>query len=639
MNKELPMYGGAGLSIAGTNAHPVNTPDVSSKATNQALQNGQSAVQSAMDTYIGIRDFGTGQEQERRLRELVDANDTETKRRLALAPGHPESLYTRNGFLNDTVMENMIYATRKKIHELPGEYLDPMRKIQAEDTRKNVAENLTLRTRGLIEQRQIQAGRQAFEDNYTLAQQQNDYVGMTDAVNGAVSAGVITPTRGNIMRYDGEQKFLSKQIEELIAKDPTQAFNALEDGTFAGLDPTTQIRYKKQIESSLGGAQKLLPMTPEERDIVARGGSVRPKYAARPGATKIEREAADYKNQKGYIPDGMKLKLNAECHNALRLFDENSTEADVKDYAKYWSSYEMDYNVLTLMATDKLDDIKGKTDVSHSLNLDAFVASLPNSVFADANNKEKLSEAKTMVANKLRESFVVWKSTHPKSNYGQQITQASVFASRIIREFEKSKKNTKEADDAKTIEAQMDSVDLRTPEFKDSEKYKEELKKDKRGYLETSASKEGEKPVRKKSGLALEPVKPVPGKNIGIYLSKNKFDAVVKEFGENAVVEIELTEGKKSFLRTQVLGWYEGEDDGVHMTTAARAELGRFEPGRTVFQYFSTNEKKDGWIKPHKEASYDTPNIDDLISEDEGLLPEEAVMASDLPNPLLPEIN
>lgn len=173
---------------------------------------------------------------------------------------------------------------------------------------------------------------QAFQDNLSLAEKTQDWGGYISAINNAEQGGILSNSKANELRYDGEQKQLGSQLEHDILENPQKAMLSIVRGQYDNMAANIRSRMTKACEQALSLDCKQLAFTQEERQKIEQGLSVKPKYDVRNGATEQEHKGRNHFNTYGTygtydtIKDEIKVGWKEEIQNAP--VPENQQDAD-----------------------------------------------------------------------------------------------------------------------------------------------------------------------------------------------------------------------------------------------------------------------------------------------------------------------
>ncbi len=333
---DQPLYQGARLDIASSIPHPLATPDITSKATAQASANAAAGIDSIINDFIKIKDFGTSQQQENKLRNINSGFEAEANRRMSLAPGHEQSLFDDNGNINANAADDLIHEYTTQINELPGSYINPASAMQAANIRQSVAGNLRSNLYNLAAKKQIQTSRTAFEDNLSLAISQKDYTSAINNLEQAVANGLISRTRANQHTASIRHDAAMEEANNLAVTNPVLLYDRLENQEYDGtLSPVEQhfMRGKLQAERDNNlrdGFLKSFLLEPKE------GGSSSTKKDGNPAFTGLftEQECGWMTAiNSGKFPD-VEKSISAKAIEEARAFKPDSPDSPGMENAR-----------------------------------------------------------------------------------------------------------------------------------------------------------------------------------------------------------------------------------------------------------------------------------------------------------------
>ena len=597
---DQPLYQGARLNIAGSTPRPIETPDLTSQAASRASANAAAGLEGIINDFVKIKDFGTSQQQETRLREINAGFEAEADRRMALAPGHEQSLFDENGILIPSAIDDLVHEYSSQINDLPGAYINPETGLHASSIRQSVADNLRSNLFNIATKKQIQTSRSAFEDNLAKAETLKDYDGMHLSIESALRSGIISSARANAMHYKTSQKAMKAGLEKTIAKSPADAYEAIDSGYYDSMDLTELAHYKHSLETQLSRYCEPVTITESERRAATNGLPVKPKFKVRNGATADEYKWRKYYNEHGtYAPFAQDIRNAWEEELANAPVPKNDTERKqwednfLKKYCDQDTGYGCDINELQLRAKDKMDELQGLVDLNNRINLDTMLEAIPDDQIASdvtswyrgsEYNNAQIAKRRNSVKSQLGTLMASWRSTHPKATYDQELTQASQFIKRIVK-TESENNDMDPEKEAKDLVNSLEGKDLRTKTDTTGQDSRH------RAWQE---SQHAYTPPPDKQFLYSspfdEPIAPIPGSREGIYVPQAFYEQLKKQYGENPFVDVTL--GNKANVRIPVLGGYEGEDIGAKMTMSARRRLASFEPGRARLRFYKGEETK-----------------------------------------------
>lgn len=237
------MYTGAHAQL-GNGAVPLPIPDIGIQAAQHANQRGAAALDETVNQYFKIRDFGESQKIEGQLRQQTADFDTEFKRRAALAPGSPDSLYDDRGTLLKNQLDNLVTEYTNNIGDLNGNFINPEARLRSDAMRQQVSSDLGIRAYGKATELEIQRTREHFQSNYDLAIRNEDYTGAGYSVASARDSGVITAEKADIMLLDLRDTALIARGQKQSQEDPVAFWNELDDAN----SPYTALPLSKRMQ-------------------------------------------------------------------------------------------------------------------------------------------------------------------------------------------------------------------------------------------------------------------------------------------------------------------------------------------------------------------------------------------------------
>lgn len=201
MSRELPMYEGARREAAQVQVvDSVRLPRV--QGMGEVFDRAVDAGLRAAHSYGKLHDFGVRQRVEHELRMNQDEMDEEFQRGMEARWGAEGSFYNADGSRNEDALAAFKEKWRERNEGIGRRYL--LRESALEDAGDMMAVNdaMSRRVDSATLEGEFSNRRRVFNDNFELALKQDDYVGASAAVRGAVEAGQITEAKGRSMLLD-----------------------------------------------------------------------------------------------------------------------------------------------------------------------------------------------------------------------------------------------------------------------------------------------------------------------------------------------------------------------------------------------------------------------------------------------------
>lgn len=585
----------------------------------------------------------------------------------------------------DTASNEEILALRQKIKDNPGLYdkhrqwgkesmdrinkmdfsfSDDLNTARFTSQKKKMLDGINYDVEGSISDAGLNDAKTTLGANMKMYAEQGNWDSYRNTVEYGRGNNLITQGERDLYISEANTKQQEGRLDELLLNNPEGAFDAIDNGEFDDLPSDKLLRYKKTVESYLRTQSKPIPLSDQDRANIEAGKSVSTKYGLRDGATEPEHEWRDHFHEFGnydkYKGDIRKAWMD-DISNMPVMTTKEERDSWMKEKVKQWCSYDMGYGVdmneFKLLAQDKMDELSGTVDTAKRIDLDtcfsflsdAQIVPVLQSAVDDAVNSSYLTDerrrlavneanikrnnARTEIEGKTKIAMVVWRSNHKDAGYDKELEQLSLFVARFAKE---AGYNEEEKADTfgRGIASYLESKDVGQ---KDSKNAIEAQKLKNRDYMASQKTFFPWENKKKMSPASECNIMSVSGSEKGAYIPKAEYDSLKKKFG-NVYVAVDLP--NKAHARVPVLGWYEGENTGVQLTTGARRSLNNFNPNKAKVRFF-TGDGKATEGKPSPINGYsasNVPNINDLPEGSEGLLPETAVQVSNLESPLLPPL-
>lgn len=591
MSQEIPLYQGHKQEISEVVPRPIQTPDVISRATDIASQNASNLLTGAVEAYGKIQDSRGRNTQEKELRTIQMQHDTDLQRRFQIAAGKTGSMYREDGSINEQELNNAITETEKKVRNISPSFFNPLSGELATQQREAFASSIKDRTYALATKYSNQAARQALGDNYNLAVQTGDWGGASDILNDATQAGIMSQTQAalkhlalNRHRYTLDQKATESNLSGLIQSDPKQAFEAINNGDFDNLDPSTLNRLKDSLRKDLSVYAEPEPLNEQEQATIANGGTVKQRSKPRFGATEEEWKWHNNYLQTGSY-DAHKEDITKRWNEELEALPVPKTEAEAKQIAnsfiKKWAGsesgggYGVEPNNLTLRVEDRLAELMGKVNTSNRNDIDLAIQFIPDGILTEKldswylwssveEETDKLAKTKATLSSNVKNSMAQWRIEHPDAKLSEDRAQIFFYAATYAKDSG-GEAIAEPAKTAKEINLKLADKDLREQNIKDRPELIKNQEEKRREYLETHPAAstkqlemryEGSKPIENTvSHLDMN------GEE-GAYVSRETYQELEKTYGDNIYAKVAM---KKSgaFARIPIVGAYEGEDQGI----------------------------------------------------------------------------
>lgn len=666
---DVPLYNGARPQLDST-PQPLETPGIGLKANMEAVQRGAQALDAAVGKFEAIQDFGEDQRIEGILGETSAEFEQEFARRASLAPGAEEGLYDEEGHLHRGHLDALVKDYANRIDEIRPGYINGDSRLKADALLLRSKQQLGIRALGKAAEREIVVSRQTYQDNLKNALDRKDYGAARDLNSRARKNDVISQNQYEYEDWKFNQLDRIGQFKASLAKNPLAVAAQYEDGLYDDIEPDARRELEKDLQTALRQQVRQIPFTEEERKLMERGGSVRPKFDRLPGDTEQMVKWREEKNR-GMLHLHQKdidAAWREDVYNVPVLKSAGQYNVWKNDLIRRWCDEKTGFGVnpelLGLAADERIADLQGLASAKNHLNASAFFNTVdPADVapefhkkwkdakedwyWTDGGRKETEDATKKEYDQKVQQArseayaaYLFWSQNNPKADYYKQYqTACSLLADRASRLDEENE--VKKED----LEFKYMGRDLGDKGRQRGQNALEEQVKRNKEYRKKTA--EGIAAGDKIKVEAVSPVlpavmatdiQPVPEDRPGVYLSREDYEKVVEFYGDipEMVGVVPGRGSQRACCRVPVLGWHEG--DGVLLTRGARhgqlGVVGRIDGLEVRFRrpkeskILSPEERKkwmEGKRRKMEEPSL-LPPLDASASappEDYGLLPVE----------------
>lgn len=210
--RSLPLYNGATPQAPQQHFQaPPSAPHV--QHMGGLLDSAINAGIKTFEKYEDICDTATDNRVEHELRKNDDAMEIEFQQKMNLPWGADGSFFTSEGRRNDDNINAFISSWQEKNQQIARPYWSKTRAMRSEAECSRVNDNFRSKIRAMVLDAENKNNKQNFHDNYELAIKQGDFAGAANAIARAVSAGYISPKRGEIMRLDLAKRGVKSGVE------------------------------------------------------------------------------------------------------------------------------------------------------------------------------------------------------------------------------------------------------------------------------------------------------------------------------------------------------------------------------------------------------------------------------------------
>lgn len=233
MSRELPLYQGATPQTPQQQMlGPGFTPHV--QPMGGMLDAAVQAGLGAGEQYAELKDFGASQQAEHQRRVHDQQMRKEFESRLRLPWGSEGSFYDSEGNRREDEVNAFIIKWQEKNNRIPRPFWLEKNAMRDEGDLMQANDALASRVELMTLDAEAKNRKQAFQDNYDLAVEQEDWPGAHRVIDRAVEAGQITRARGDEMRLKVDKTSVLHHFENLAATNPDLAADMINRGELDG---------------------------------------------------------------------------------------------------------------------------------------------------------------------------------------------------------------------------------------------------------------------------------------------------------------------------------------------------------------------------------------------------------------------
>ena len=363
MSRELPLYQGATPQTPQQQMQgPGFTPHV--QPMGGMLDAAVQAGLGAGEQYAELKDFGASQQTEHQRRVHDQQMRKEFESRIRLSWGSEGSFYDSEGNRREDEVKAFIIKWQEKNNGIPRPFWLEKNAMRDEGDLMQANDALASRVELMTLDAEAKNRKQAFQDNYDLAVEQEDWPGAHRVIDRAVEAGQITRARGDIMLLDLRDTALMARARKQSEEDPVAFWNELDDdgSPYAALPFSKRMQLQRLASLSMQGFSRSFVKSVETGNAKAKkipgsktsttstGNAKKEKEIYNPAPSNITRNLhalwrrynGDFKEGQGKI-DAMPFL--AEQGRAMITSPHDETEAEMvialykqfgqgEDYAK-----------------------------------------------------------------------------------------------------------------------------------------------------------------------------------------------------------------------------------------------------------------------------------------------------------------
>ncbi len=664
-------YNGAGLNISQA-AHGdlrVRQVEYDGSAVQRAVMSGADAQQGVVSEAQRLMDYEAGAEAMRKLREARGRYEQKLREGLSAAPGTKLSLLRADGEVDEEKLEAMAYRAQDEVDKIRPKFWSAQRLAKYEQQYADFESETRRHVEGLVKQHQLHGIRRAGEAALEEAEKLGDARGYQYELANQVDAGLLMEREAHVKMLEFNERQHAKMQDEgykvlmnEAVNDPTGVMLRMGRGQYADMDAVRLERVYALAHRAAAMRAEQEDFTEKEKQAIAQGQVVKPRFKVRNGATEQE-----YKWREHYNREGTYGKFTGEIREAFDAEvaacpvpqDEEEAEMWVGYMVKKWSDPQTGYGLneytVRLRCRQQAQTWLGAVEQEGQMRFstDAFLNSLTDEQIApwaagmaayrkaefkddaelNAEAATLLGDRKAAILHDVRNAMARWSAANPNASYSQAyekcmgylLTYSEQHDTEIdmnvasswddadaeekfesaARDAAENQRGRIEADGAAAVFTEQSGVSGKESQWKRYAEYKAQ-----------------QRPVvvqeRSKADMErLYGVSKVESDEEALYVTQEQYDKLVKKFGENPVAHVTLP-GSRAYLPVPVRV---GEVDGFALSDVAMVRLNNTHAKRASIR-FAAGEKKDK-KKADDALPPDVPDDGLVPVEQNELFPEE----------------
>ena len=665
-------YNGPGLNISQAahgdlRAHQV---DFDGSGIERAAMSGAAATQGLVNEYQRLQDYREGADAMRRLREAGGRFNEQVKRGLSAAPGTRESVLREDGRLDEGKMEELYFRARDEVEKIQPKFWSAQRRARYEQEFADWESENRRRVEGLVHQHRAAGIRRAGVAALEEAEKLGDARAYWNELANQVDAGLLMEREARVKmlafnerRHAQQQDEGYKVLMNEAVSDPAGVLLRMERGEYADMDAVRLERVYAMAQRAAAMRAEQEDFSEKEKQAIAQGQVVKPRFKVRNGATEQEYKWRDHYNREGTygrFAGEIRAAFDEEVAACPVPKDEEEAEMWVSYMVKKWSDpqlgYGLDEYTVRLRCRQQAQNWLGAVEQEGQMRFstDAFLNSLTDEQIAPwaeglvryrkaefSGNEELNAEAATLLGDRkakvlhdVRNAMARWSAANPKAGYSQAYERCLEYLltyseqhdevvdydtewhaddDDVMEEFSESARKAAENQRAR-IEAAGGAATFALPQAA-------------RGQVEQMKAyadyRQGQKTIvvqeRSKADMErLYGVGKVQADEEALFVPQAQYDKLVKKFGENPVAHVTLP-GSRAYLPVPVRV---GEVDGFALSDTAMVRLNNTHAKRAGIR-FTAGEKQQVEKEKKQKADAALPPADALPPDmpDDGLVP------------------
>jgi len=555
------------------------------------------------------------------------------------------------------------------VEKIKPKFWSPARQARYEQEFADWESENKRRVQGVVHQYRAAGIRRAGAAALEEAEKAGDARGYAVELANQVDAGLLMESEARVKMLEFNERAHAKMQDEGFkvlmneaVNDPTGVMLRMERGAYADMDAVRMERVYAMAQRVAAMRAEQEDFTEKEKQAIAQGQVVKPRFKVRNGATEQEYQWREHYNREGTygkFSNEIRGAFDEEVAACPVPKDEEEADMWVGYMVKKWSDPQTGYGLneytVRLRCRQQVRRWLGAVEDEGSVRFstDAFLNSLTDEQIApwaagmaayrkaefeddaelNAEAATLLGDRKAAILHDVRNAMARWSAANPNASYSQAyekcmgylLTYSEQHDTEIDmnvayswddadaeEEFESAARDAAEnqrvrieADGAATA-----FTEQRAPiDIQEQIKVHDEYQAKQRSVVVQERSKDDME--------RLYGVSKVESDEEALYVTQEQYDKLVKKFGENPVAHVTLP-GSRAYLPVPVCV---GEVDGVALSDTAMVRLNNTHAKRASIR-FAAGEKKDK-KKADNALPPDVPDDGLVPLEQNELFPEE----------------
>ena len=616
-------YTGAGLNISQAVHSELRSHQVAYDGSDieRAAMSGAAARQNVLDEYQKMQDYQEGADAMRQLRESSSRHTERLKQALQAAPGTRESVLRQDGQLDDSKMEELYLRAQDEVEKIKPKFWSPARQARYEQEFADWESENRTRVEGLVHQYRAAGIRRAGAAALEEAEKAGDARGYAVELANQVDAGLLMESEARVKMLEFNERAHAKMQDEgykmlmnEAVNDPTGVMLRMGRGQYADMDAVRLERVYALAQRAAAMRAEQEDFTEKEKQSIAQGQVVKPRFKVRNGATEQEYKWREHYNREGTygkFAGEIRAAFDEEVAACPVPQDEEEAEMWVGYMVKKWSDpqtgYGLDEYSVRLRCRQQAQTWLGAVEQEGQMRFstDAFLNSLTEEQIApwaagmaayrktefeddaelNAEAATLLGDRKAAILHDVRNAMARWSAANPNASYSQAYEKCMGYLLTYSEQHdteidmnvayswddadaeEKFESAARDAAENQRVRIEADGAATAFTEQSGASGKETQWRR----YAEYQAK---QRPVvvqeRSKADMErLYGVSKVESDEEALYVTQEQYDKLVKKFGENPMAHVTLP-GSRAYLPVPVCV---GEVDGFALSDAAMVRL------------------------------------------------------------------